>query len=119
MGSVLYGAAGLFAALASPFLLSLVPFLTVRRGFILAFALLTSVILTLILSIHFENNAGSLTSLIIYSIVVQGMMSPLYWMHVPEITSGASLSLSLSVNFFFGLVSASAGPYLLKNSSED
>lgn len=85
----------------------------------MAFALLTAVILALIISIHFNSNTGSLVSIIIYAIVVEGMMAPLYWFHLPEIASGAILSLSFAVMFFLALVTSSAGPYLLKNSSED
>ena len=118
-GSVLYGAAGLLAALASPFLFGLVTCLTVRRGFIMAFALLTVDFLALIASIHFNSNAGSLATILIFAVIVEGIMAPLYWLHLPEITSGAILSLSFSLMYFLALVTSTAGPYLLKNSSED
>ena len=85
----------------------------------MAYALLTAIFIALIISIHFNSDTGSLISIIIYAIVVEGMMAPLYWFHLPEIVSGAILSLSFSVMFFLALVTSSAGPYLLKNSSED
>ena len=69
-GSILYGAAGFIAACFSPFLFGLVTCLTVKRGLSLSFALLTAVFVTLTLSIHFDSNAGSLTSIIIYAFVV-------------------------------------------------
>ena len=46
-------------------------------------------------------------------------MGPLFWFHVAEIASGASLGIALAANFLLGLAFASSGPYLLKDASED
>ena len=82
---------------------------------IIGFAMLTAGFVGLFAAIRYDNDTASLISIITYAVVVQGTITPLYWFHLPEITQGASLSIALSVTYFWTLGFTSIGPYVLKN----
>ena len=91
----------------------------VRRGFILGFSFVSISLAALSASIHWDLDAMTLATIMLYQMVIQGTVCPLYWFHLAEIASGAIVSISHSTFYLLNIVMTSSGPYLLKTPHSD
>ena len=81
-GSILYAIAGLAGSLLSPFLLRL-SFFDSRKGFIWGSILLAFSMAALSACIHFEKEYMTFAMIMIFQIVIQSTVCPLYYMYTP------------------------------------
>mmetsp|Transcript_28639 Transcript_28639/g.35473 ORF Transcript_28639/g.35473 Transcript_28639/m.35473 type:complete len:105 (-) Transcript_28639:50-364(-) len=62
----------------------------------------------------------TLATIMLYQIVMQSTVCPLYWFHIVEIAPGSAiLSLSHACVYVMTLVMTSTGPYVLKTPESD
>ena len=91
----------------------------IRRGFIHGFSLVTLSFATLVVSVSYSCDPVTLATIMLYQVVMQATVCPLYWFHISEIASGATLSLSHAFAYLLQLVLTSIGPYVLKTEKAD
>ena len=83
----------MLGAIISPFLIGM-SCMGIRRGFILGFALVTICFGVLAFAEGQDLDSVTLATIMVYQVVMQSTVGPLYWYHITEIAPGIILSLS-------------------------
>ena len=112
MGSILFSLSGLIGCLISPFLLKL-SCMNSQKWFILGSLILALSLGVIALSIQWELDNLTLAMIMLYNFITQSTIFPLYWVYLPQVTSGAVISVSLFMIYIFTLIFTASGPYIL------
>ena len=118
LGSILYGLAGMLGAIISPFFIGM-SCVGIRRGFIVGFALVSVCFGVLAFAESQDLDGVTLAIIMVYQVVMQSTVGPLYWYHITEIAPGIVLSLSHFWIYTLQILMSSVGPYVLDSKQKD